>query len=77
MSFWNFKTSDSLGTITGKKLTLVDVGHIDDMIRNLENGLRKCCDCGEWVETGKTYSFAGFVCDKCYDPERHQEPDTT
>jgi len=77
ISFWNFKTGDSLGTISGKQLTLVDIGHIDDMIEYVSSGLRKCCDCGEWVEAGKTYSFAGFVCDDCYNPDRHQAPDTT
>ena len=43
---------------------------------NITAGLKLCNDCGEWVKKGHKYSFAGFVCNKCYDKTKHLPPDT-
>lgn len=44
----------------------------------IEDGWYPCQECGEMVkrEDGSHFSFAGFVCQKCYDPKRHLPPDT-
>jgi hypothetical protein len=77
ISFWNFVTSDALGTFRGKdgKLTQSEVDEIRVMIDYVTKGKRKCLECGQWVNSGETYSFAGFVCSECYDPEIHLPPD--
>jgi hypothetical protein len=54
---------------------------IRDTPKILENlAARKClCNqCGKWKLTKnmKPYSFAGIVCNKCYDPKVHKGPDT-
>jgi hypothetical protein len=79
MSFWNFQTGDSLGVFRNKEnvFTREMADEIENMVEFVESGKRKCCDCGKWVKSGETYSFAGFVCEECFDPDRHQAPDTS
>jgi|SRR5215471_4456911 len=41
-------------------------------------GFTQCNVCYEWIsaEAMNPFSFAGAVCDGCYDPKRHLPPDT-
>jgi hypothetical protein len=76
ISFWNAKTGDGILSINNKTVTHKDIKTIDELIENIHENKRLCLECGKWVSEGKRYSFAGFVCQDCYNPETHLPPDT-
>ncbi len=43
-----------------------------------ENSEVLCGECGKWVHRNKwiAFSFAGAVCQACYDPKKHLPPDS-
>lgn len=47
-------------------------------IQKVSEGKWYCDSCGKWKSKGrfKHYSFAGIVCEKCYNPTFHTPPDT-
>ena len=77
ISFWNEKTGSTMGSFVGV-FSQEDYDRVREWIRNIEDDLVKCNECDAWVkkEKGHFYSWAGFVCNKCYDPKVHVGPDT-
>jgi len=49
---------------------------IREMLDKIWDDLNLCNKCGEWHKDGKNYSFAGWVCNDCYDENVHLPPDT-
>lgn len=49
---------------------------IREALEKIKEDYKRCNECGKWVKKGHRYSFAGFVCEDCYDPERYLPPDT-
>lgn len=74
ISFWNDRTGDALFSIY-EKVTQEDIEKIRDAIEQITDNKRLCLRCDKWVKVGETYSYAGFVCKDCYDPEIHLPPD--
>lgn len=74
ISIYNHKTGDHIGDFN-KNFTMIDATVLKDWALQLEKGLQRCLDCGKWVKEGKGYSYAGFVCNDCYDPGVHLPPD--
>ncbi|MDH7506171.1 MAG: hypothetical protein QHH15_00445 [Candidatus Thermoplasmatota archaeon] len=78
ISFWNAVTGDGLYSCYGEVFTEENYNFIQEAIENISKRDRRyCSSCGKWVNTGFNYSFAGFVCEDCYDPDVHQAPDTS
>lgn len=52
---------------------------MEEYITRITDGEFYCDSCRAWKPAGhfKPYSFAGFVCSKCFDPKRHLPPDTS
>jgi hypothetical protein len=77
ISFWNAETGTSMGSFD--KFTDEEYAKVRDWIHHIEDREVMCCECEKWVPDktqGHHYSFAGFVCNKCYDPKVHLPPDT-
>ena len=51
---------------------------VDRIMINVSQGKRICNECGGWKTFSRmhTYSFAGVVCNKCFDPKKHKQADT-
>jgi len=83
---WTLELWEKTGGVTRGNVVLdhVDIiaPHHVDIIRERAvktlQGLNYCRECGVWAEPSKGhyFSFAGWVCNDCYDPVRHQGPDT-
>lgn len=58
-----------------KSFTLMDATILKDFAIKIDKGFKRCRSCGKWVMEGKPYSYAGFVCKECYNPEVHLPPD--
>lgn len=73
-SFWLVRNGRAIGDIS-----LFDdrnIRMLSDWIKKASAGLTRCNECGEWAKESICYSFAGAVCPKCYNPEKHLPPDT-
>lgn len=64
----------SLGTI--RSLSKASIATLSEMLDNTLKGRSQCNSCRVWVVDGRTYSYAGFVCNNCYDPVMHLPPKT-
>ena len=73
ISIWDIR-GRSLGSL--HSLTKASLAELGEMLDNVLKGRSKCNDCGTWVSEGKTHSYAGFVCNNCYDPAKHLPPNT-
>ena len=73
LNIWDIR-GRSLGSL--RSLTKETLTELSEMLDNVLKGRTKCNDCGIWVSDGKTYNYAGFVCNICYDPVKHLPPST-
>lgn len=75
LHLWAANGGHSIGEWSISALTKEQARKIVDEV---SNGNFLCPDCGKWKDASKkkTYSFAGAVCPKCYNPKRHLPPDT-
>jgi len=80
ISFWNYKTGTAVGDI-GKeewdKNPAASGRKIEECVGHVSNDEVLCLECGKWVKKWKHYSYAGSVCLKCFNPKKHQRPDTS
>jgi hypothetical protein len=77
ISFWNAETGTSIDSFS--EFGREESNKVNEWISHIEKHEIQCNDCGEWVkksEEGQYYSFAGFVCNKCYNPKVHLPPNT-
>jgi len=76
ITFWNAKTGRCIGSIMDTTDTSLKI--IDEMISKVSDGMDKCHECGTWQPSNEmeSYSYAGVVCKKCYNPKKHLQPDT-
>ena len=72
ISFWDASGCASIGNFSEVPEDL------EDIARRVGDGKLRCNSCGAWhpKDEMKRYSFAGVVCQGCYDPKRHLPPDT-
>lgn len=49
---------------------------IDEWTHKVSEGLTMCNECRGWFGEYRAYSYAGAVCNGCFDPKRHTMPDT-
>ena len=75
--FWNAKTGDALPGFYGEYFTQKHIEKINNLIKGVTEDKRLCNNCEKWVTEGKSYGFVGFVCNECFDPEIHLNPDTS
>lgn len=78
LSIWSAQTGTNFGSIESLDNTVSPfvLERLDKVRRGVEKGLTECNVCREWVKHFVRYSFAGAVCSKCFDPEKHKGPDT-
>lgn len=73
-SMWEANHNTSIGDFTSipNDLSVMVNEHI-------AAGAVRCSECGGWFGEGKwvSYSFAGAVCNKDYDPAKHKGPDSS
>lgn len=74
ISIWNAQNGRTLGQITD--LSEENIRDVEDWVRKVSDGLTRCNECEEWVEEYHTFSFAGAVCNDCYNPDKHKPPRT-
>jgi len=60
----------------GGIFTEAHLEQIKEALYEMANGRTKCNSCKKWANDYKKYSFAGSVCNDCYDPNKHKGPDT-
>ncbi len=78
MSLWNAVTGTSIKeSIKDPVWTPEHSKLIRGLSEKIADDLVQCLECGEWVPKYIHYSFAGAVCEKCYDPKKHLPPDTS
>ena len=78
LSVWSAINGVCIGEIgSGKKWTDKDSKTIEDWVWHVNSGLTRCNECSKWVGHINHYSFAGGVCDDCYNPQKHLPPDTS
>lgn len=74
ITFWNVNSGATIATFKD----IPSSKEITEMLDNVDAGKDKCDMCGHWFQTKdmKSFSFAGIVCKKCYNPRKHLPPDT-
>lgn len=74
ISFYNARTNHSLESFD----RIPTQKEIKEMLDNIWDDLELCDECGLWSNNryGHIYSFAGWVCNHCYDKTKHLPPDT-
>jgi hypothetical protein len=78
VSIWSARNDSNFGSLRTAN-GIIDRSIFDSLdvyVDNVAKGLTQCSDCADWVEKFKRYSFAGAVCETCYNPSRHKGPDT-
>lgn len=75
LHLWAVRGHHSIGEFSIAKMTKKLAEEIMDKVAD-DKFL--CPGCGKWIDVAKkkTYSFAGAVCPKCYNPKKHLPPDT-
>jgi hypothetical protein len=69
---WNYRTGATFGDYTDVPDNLVEIA--DRVYRDQHF----CPTCNNWFPKSfmRSYSFAGTVCQNCFDPKKHLPPDT-
>jgi hypothetical protein len=70
---WSFPFERSLGY---HKLDSTFMPFLKEALSQLRQGKMLCSDCRKWVKEYVSFSYAGAVCKRCYDPKKHLPPDT-
>jgi len=76
VDMWNARNGVSMGSFDGDIWLPEWSDMIDKWCWEINKGLTMCNKCGKWVKEINHYSFAGGVCNKCYNPKVHLGPDT-
>jgi hypothetical protein len=73
---YSARTMTTIGSIGDSHFTQENLEAIESAADFVEQGLTYCSECDDWYVEYKRYSYAGAVCNGCYDPEKHRVPDT-
>jgi hypothetical protein len=79
ITFWSARTGTSIGCVEGKTIDAkrqLCSKTIEDWANKAADGMVRCNECGRWVNIYQPYSYAGAVCNDCYNPKKHLAPDT-
>ena len=78
LHLWSFDEM-SMGSVT---ITKDNLDWVKETLKEYDSMLRddrrRCNVCSKWfpAKDMHMYSFAGIVCETCYDPKKHLPPDT-